>query len=210
MSDSPLSDGLPSAEDLDTVASEQAIADATVNLVNNNPPPRPPTLCSCGQPRSREAVFCPHCGQDFASEYPTEVTPIVDEDGTEHSGRRIHLIGEGWPNDLVMIKDLSDEALEHQIRGLQDLLKQAIQTQDYARISIASREFELGYRKHSRYVAAVKRREKIQQGTVRLNAKRHQVGGQKIPADIAALMQLGNLTYEQAVAMKALLGAKKA
>jgi hypothetical protein len=110
-----------------------------------------------------------------------------------------------------MIKDLNDEQLVTQIKGLQDLLKRAIQTADYASISIASREFELGHRQHSRYVAAVRRREKLQtQGSIRLNQKSHKVAsGPKIPADIAALMTLANLTYEQAVAMKALLGKVK-
>jgi hypothetical protein len=195
--------------------SEEPQAETTVNKVNDLETPTEvhlKTLCSCGEPRLPSAIFCPHCGQDFASDYETKSEQVVDDDGTTHSGRRIRLIGEGWPNDLVMIKDLSDEQLITQIKGLQDLLKRAIQTADYAQISIASREFELGYRQHSRYVAAVRRREKLTQGSIRLNQKAHKVGstGPKIPADIAALMALANITYEQAVAMKALLGKTKA
>ena len=207
----PHQDGLPSAEDLDAVAHEQEIAEATVNSVNDSK-----SICaSCSNPSTR---ICSHCGQEFCAnhycvihELQAESSPLTDTDGTTHQGRRIRLIGEGWPNDLRMIKDTPDEELENQIRGLQELLQNAIRTADYAQISIAARDFELGYRKHSRYVAAMKRREKLQQGTIRLNSKKHRVeaGGKQIPTDIAALMKLGNLTYDQAVAMKSLLQASK-
>lgn len=169
-------------------------------------------LCSCGEPRIRGEKFCHHCGQDFRDSPSFEVKeePIVDEDGTTHSGRRIRLIGEGWPNDLRMIKDMTDDELEGQIKGLQELLKNAIQTGEYARISIAAREFELGYRKHSRYISAMKRREKLtKQGTLRLGQKQfRQNAKQQIPAHIAALMKVG-LTYEQAVQLAATLGKAK-
>lgn len=202
--------GLPSSEDLDAVVEEQHIAEATVTNVNESVG----ACTTCNAPAER---ICIHCGQEFCKkhfcvshEMSSEREAIVDEDGTEHRGERIRLIGEGWPNDLVMVKDLSDEEIEKQIRGLQALLKNAIQTGDYARISIASREFELGYRKHSRYVAAIKRREKLQQGAVRLNNKKHRMDAKQagIPADIAALMKLGNLSYEDAVKMKALLAKR--
>jgi uncharacterized Zn finger protein (UPF0148 family) len=207
------SDGLPSSDDLDRVAEEQAVVDATsdttVNLVNDSSLHSAPLLCSCGTPRKSGQAFCPHCGQDFSDSFETKSEPIIDEDGSTHSGRRIRLIGEGWPNSLVMIKDLSDEELVTQIKGLQDLLKRAIQTADFAQISIAAREFEYEYRKHSRYVAAIRRREKIEQGSIRLNAKSHKPSGvPKVPADIAALMSLG-ITYEQALVMKAALQGKK-
>jgi hypothetical protein len=199
---------LPSAEDLDAVAREQEIADATVNIVN--------TCVNCGVAAVR---FCAHCGQDFCAthfcithELGTERVDIVDEDGTEHHGQRVRLIGEGWPNHLLLIKDLNDEELVFRIKDLQRLLADAIRTKDYTQVSLAAHEFELGYRQHSRYVSAMKRREKIQQGTLRLNNKRHRIDAsgtkQTIPADIAALMKLG-LSYENAVQMKTLLGKAK-
>jgi hypothetical protein len=191
--------------------------DTNVNEVNGSEVPievaPQKTLCSCGEPRLPSAIFCPHCGQDFAEVYSSAREPVVDEDGTTHSGQRIRLIGEGWPNDMFMISDpnVTDEVLQKQIAGLQTLLKRAIQTTDYCKISIAAREFELDYRQHSRYVAAVRRREKLTtQGTIRLNQKAHRAGSTapKIPADIAALMSLG-LSYDQAVLMKATLGKAK-
>jgi hypothetical protein len=206
-------EGLPSAEDLDAVAQELQIqADTTVTKVNNS-------ICaSCGKPATE---FCQRCGQDFCSEhrcimhseeFRTTNEPLVDDEGVTHEGRHIRLIGEGWPNSLRVIKDMTDEDLVRQVGGLQELLKDAIRTADYARISISAREYELDYRKHSRYVAAMKRREKIQQGSVRLGGKKHRMdaSGAKvaIPADVQALMSLG-LSYDQAVAMKSVLGATK-
>lgn len=203
-------DGLPSSEDLDAIAREQEMAEAIVTKVNESVA----GVCTtCGETSIR---ICTHCGQEYCSQHfcithemLTERVAIVDEDGTEHRGQRVRLIGEGWPDALQRLDSLTDEQLEERIAGLKKLLKQAIETQDYAQISLAAHEFKLDYRKHSRYVAAIKRREKIQQGTLRLNNKKHRMdaSGQKqtIPPDIAALMKLGNLSYEKAVEMKAIL-----
>lgn len=209
--ETPQETGLPSAEDLDAFVKEQEIADATceaaeasVNKVNENVP----KLCSCGAPRTPTQTFCLHCGQDFDSIPATQREPLKDEDGTEHQGRRIRLIGEGWPNELKNIKDCSDEELEFQISGLQKLLTKAIQTQDYAQISIAAREFELGYRKHSRYVSAVRRREKIEQGAIRLNSKSHKMSSKTLSMEEQLAKQLG-IPLEQAKALKIILDAQK-
>ena len=202
-------DGLPSAEDLDAFAEEQRLAEASVNVVN--------VCVNCGTTAVR---ICTHCGQEFCSQHfcithemGTERVPIVDEDGTEHRGQRVRLIGEGWPNAIQFIKDLSDEELDVRIAGLQQRLKECIRNTDYTQISLAAHEYDRDYRQHSRYVAAIKRREKIQQGTVRLNNKKHRMdaSGAKvvIPGDIVALMKLGNLSYEDAVKMKAILGKAK-
>jgi hypothetical protein len=206
-------EGLPSSEDLDAIAQEQSIADATANAVNTS------VCTTCGEPATN---ICIRCGQDYCDRHrcimhaeplPSQREDVItDEDGTEHRGLRIRLIGEGWPNALRMIKDMSDEELENQINGLQKLLQDAIKTADYARISISAREYELDYRKHSRYVAAVKRREKLQQGTIKLNAKRHKLSGESgIPADLLTLMKAFNITQKQAEQLKLALGgtAKK-
>lgn len=188
--------------------SDEPTNDTSVNNVNEEIPQRSdPTLCSCGAPRQASQTFCYHCGQDFNNVLITQREPIVDEDGTTHNGRRVRLIGEGWPNELRAIKDCSDEELEQQIAGLQKLLTRAIQTQDYAQISIAAREFELGYRKHSRYVHAMRRREKIEQGAIRLNAKAHRVG-KTLSMEEALAKQLG-IPIEQAKALKIILDAQK-
>lgn len=188
--------------------SDELPNDTSVNNVNEEIPQRSdPTLCSCGAPRQASQTFCYHCGQDFNNVLLTSREPIIDEDGTTHNGRRVRLIGEGWPNELRAIKDCSDEELEQQIAGLQKLLARAIQTQDYAQISIAAREFELGYRKHSRYVHAMRRREKIEQGAIRLNAKAHRVG-KTLTMEETLAKQLG-IPIEQAKALKILLDAQK-
>jgi hypothetical protein len=142
--------------------------------------------------------------------FRTESEPLVDDEGVTHQGRRIRLIGEGWPNELRMIKDLSDEELKEQVKSLQTLLEDCVRTGDYARIGIAHREYELGYRANSRYVAAIKRREKLVQGAIRLNSKRYRKDAVQIPPDILALMKAFNLSQELAEQLKIVIGAKKA
>jgi hypothetical protein len=205
---------LPSDSPLETEP-QVPITEASINTVNGSVTTVRSICAKCGQPSSQ---FCPHCGQDFCHDhrcimhdegFKTESHPLTDEDGVTHKGRRIRLIGEGWPNELSMIKDLTDDELEKQIHGLQKMLEDCVRTGDYARICIAHREYELGYRRNSRYVAAIKRREKLVQGSVRLNSKKFKKED-TIPTDIAQLMKAFNISKEQAMAMKVLLaGAKK-
>ena len=65
--------------------------------------------------------------------------------------------------------------------------------------------------KYLRYVAAMRRREKIEQGAIRLNAKRVRLGAasQTLPQNVIALMKLFNLTAEQAIEMKNTLAASQ-
>ena len=204
-------EGLPSSEDLDAVAEEQRIIEATseptVTKVNN--------CIACGLPATR---ICQHCGQDFCSQHfcithelQTESQPLVDDEGVEHKGRRIRLIGEGWPNALLLIKDLSEEELELRIKELQGLLNQAVRTADYAQISIAAHEYERDHRAHSRYVAAIKRRQKLEkQGQLRLNKKAHTPGtaqAQASPAEV--LSKTLGIPLDQAKAMLIILAAQK-
>jgi len=65
--------------------------------------------------------FCP------VHELATQSEPLTEEDGTTHQGRRIRLIGEGWPNSLRMIKDYSDEELEEWVPTLNELAQQSEQ-----------------------------------------------------------------------------------
>jgi hypothetical protein len=106
-----------------------------------------------------------------------------------------------------MIKDYSDDELDAQIGGLQKLLQDAVKTADYARISIAAREYERDYRQHSRYVKAMKRREKIEQGAVRLNSKSHKMSTSVKPQSMAeTLAKQMNISLEQATALLGVLG----
>ena len=132
--------------------------------------------------------------------------PLVDDDGTKHEGRRIRLIGEGWPNALQSLDSMSDDQLRDYIAGMRRLLEQAIQTGNYASISIAAAEYKLAYKEHSRYVAAMKRREKLEKhGQILLNAKKTKLSPD-IPTDIAALMKAFGLTQAEATKMKSVLG----
>lgn len=198
------------------------LPEETVNKVNSS-------VCArCGE---AAVSFCLSCGQDFCARhrclthaysrgFDVADDPLVDDEGTTRHGRRIRLIGEGWPDHIRMVNSMTDEALLEQIQGLQQLLKDAIAAQDFARICLAHAEFELEYRRHSRYVQAMQRREKIEQGAVRLGKQRRvktspQVqlapDGKPIPTEIASLMTAFNINYQQACAMKILLGgAKKA
>jgi hypothetical protein len=216
MSESFQNQELPSAQDLDAIAEERAIADATANKVNDSVPPTkdpmPETKCIiCGSLAER---ICTQCGQDFCPkhfcpvhELATQTEPLTEEDGTTHQGRRIRLIGEGWPNSLRMIKDYTDEELEGQIAGLQKLLQDAVKTADYARISIAAREYERDYRQHSRYVKAMKRREKIEQGSIKLNSKSHKMSSPAKPLSmVETLAKQMNISLEQATALLGVLG----
>jgi len=183
----------------------------TVNVVNSS-------VCSyaqCGKPATR---ICPECGQDFCEAHQclvhsktldTQRESIVDEDGvTKRNSARIRLIGEGWPDRLRMVDDMTDDELTQHLKQMQEILAEATRLGDYARISIAHDEYVLGYREHSRYVAAVKRREKRAAQTQGiLNLGKNKVG--HIPADLASLMKAYSLSLEEAKAMKILLGGAK-
>jgi hypothetical protein len=225
----------PDDHEVDRMLSEgclnaEHLGEKTINKVNDTEEPK----CRyCGV--LRDVTFCRHCGQDFCKNHSSKYNslicqdcvtaanlgilsePLQDEEGVTHQGRKIRLIGEGWPNSLRYIKDLSDSELEAEIASLQALLEEAIKTADFARISIAAREFDRDYRSHSRYVAAVKRREKIQQGAVRLNSKQHRVGEKQAEklgkslslSAIEALAKSLNIDLDTAKVLMASLEAKK-
>lgn len=186
----------------------------TVNNVNSS-------VCSyaqCGQPAVK---ICSQCGQDFCENHvclmhsdplETKRERVVDEDGVPRRGERIALIGEGWPDRIRMVDDMSDEELTDYLAEHQRRLQKAMKDVDYEQITIAHASYILGARQHSRYIAAMKRRKKKEeQGTINLGGKKASTtsGGKVIPADIASLMKAFNLTYEVAVAMKSVLGAAK-
>jgi hypothetical protein len=175
----------------------------------------------CGICKQGEVVgLCRHCGQEFCElhrsklnsflcydcltddKVRTQDEPLTEDDGeggiVTHQGRHIRLIGEGWPNDLLLIAKLTEEELEQQIIGLQALLKLAVQTGDYARISIAARQFEHGERAHSKRRRLEERREALSQGVLSINSKRYrrQAASETTQAEKLA-KQLG-ISVEQA------------
>src|SRR5260221_5454044 len=124
---------LPSQEYLDLAAQEQKIVtDTSVNIVNRDVP----HIAKCFRCEATPLTFCRHCGQEFCSNHRSkysdeycylciapdnhglEYLPLeeenIDEAGNTvvHRGRRIKLIGEGWPSSMQMVNSLDDAGLE--------------------------------------------------------------------------------------------------
>lgn len=206
------SDGLPSEEDLDALAEEQRVVEATAYKVNNSEG----KCISCGLPATR---ICSHCGQEYCSQHvcitheiQVNEEPLTDEDGTTHQGRRVRLIGEGWPTSLEMIRSLNDEQLEHKISEWQALLKEAVKTGEFFRITVAAAEFEKESRYRSKVRKLQRRREELEkQGPLRLNSKTHRVNAKAAtPLSMAeSLAKQMNISLDQARALLIVLGAQK-
>lgn len=221
-------EGLPSADDLDAVAEEQRIsdlsaADTSVNNVNGS------FAVGCSSCGETEGVnFCRHCGRDYCRQHASRFNPsllcqdclgeqrlgiqseaIVDEDGTTHQGRRIRLIGEGWPHTIEMIRSLNDEQLDIKIGEWKALLNEAIKTGEYFRITVSAAEYEKESRYRSKVRKLQRRREELQQGTIRLNAKaRTMTPKRALSMDESLAASLG-ITVEQAKTLRIVLEAQK-
>ena len=133
--------------------------------------------------------MCRHCGQDFCDSHSSryddrfcsncigdentkfEDLPLIDDEGVTHQGRQIRLIGEGWPHALEMLSALSDEELELKIIQWKSLLKHALLTGEFYRITVSAAEFEKEERHDSKRRKLEYRREELRQGTLRVNAK---------------------------------------
>lgn len=177
------------------------------------------SVCSyakCGQPAVK---ICPSCGQDFCENHEcrmhtkvleTAREPVLDEDGAPRHGERIKLIGEGWPDRIKMVDDMTDDELVEYIGVHQRRLQQAQKEVDYEQITIAHAQYVLGHRQHSRYVAAIRRRQKQEAaaGVLNLGTKKTSANKQ-IPADIASIMNAFKISYKEAIALKSVLGAMK-
>lgn len=189
---------------------------------SNNEASTHASVCSyseCGKPAVK---ICPQCGQDFCDEHEcrvhtkvldTQREPIIDEDGTQHRGERIKLIGEDWPHQAKMVEDMTDDEAVEFITVLQKRLEVCNKTGTYLQITIAHAQYVLGARQHSRYVKAMRQREKheaAKAGILNFKTKKlRTASGQQIPSDIMSLMKAFNLTYEAALLLKNVLGAKK-
>lgn len=221
---------LPSADDLDAIASEQQLqADASVNKVNKE------TLhiAKCFRCDASPLTFCRHCGQEFCSNHRSkysdqycylciapdnlglEYLPLeeeeLDEEGNTviHRGRRIKLIGEGWPPSMQMVNSFpdnedGDRGLEIFISERQRLLRDAIATSEYHRITLSHAEFVKEHRRHSKAAKLQRRREELEQGVLRVGGKLHRGGGKtlKQESEDEKLMKLLNLTPELFKAFK--------
>ena len=172
--------------------------------------------------------FCRHCGQDFCEDHKSryyrglcsecigndnsrlEAEPLVDDEGVTRTGRRIRLIGEGWPAHMEMIRQLTDEGLEVKLKEWQSLLQESIRTTDYSRIMVCALEFEKEDRFKSKVRKLSKRREELKQGAVRLNGKKTRVKGEQKPKDpVEVLMGKMGVSREIAEKLWMALGGKK-
>jgi hypothetical protein len=211
---------LPSSEDLDAVVAEQQIAaETTVNNVNEEI-----HIAKCFRCDETEHLsLCRHCGHEFCNNHRSkysdqycylciapdnlglEYLPLEDEDIDPdtgkivvHHGRRIKLIGEGWPSNMQMVNSLDDAGLEIFIAERQRLLKEAVATAEYHRITLSHAEFTKEYKRHSKAAKLQRRYTEIQQGAVRLSGKTHRVVGvKKQDSEDEKLMKLLGLTAEQ-------------
>jgi hypothetical protein len=174
-------------------------------------------------------TLCRHCGNEFCGNHRSkysdqycylciapdnlglEFLPLESEELDEttgqtitHHGRRIKLIGEGWPHAMQLIESFPDtdegmQGLEIFIAERQRLLQEAIKTAEYHRITLSYGEFTRDHRKYSKAAKLQRRYSEIQQGVVRLSGKTHRVGGsvKKQENKDEALMKLLGLTPQQ-------------
>jgi hypothetical protein len=215
---------LPSSEDLDVVAKEQQIAnETTINNVNESI-----HIAKCFRCDATEFLsLCRHCGHEFCNNHRSKYSdqyrylciapsnlgidflPLEEEDVDDagktvvHHGRRIKLIGEGWPSNMQMVNSLDDAGLEIFIAERQRLLQEAIQTAEYHRITLSHAEFTKEYKRHSKAAKLQRRYTEIQQGAVRLSGKTHRMGPtKKQQTEDEKLMALLGLDAEQFKAFK--------
>lgn len=218
---------LPSAEDLDASVVEKEISattkyifgDTTVTNVNSSIHVAKCLKCDA----TENLLLCRHCGNEFClnhrSKYsdqycylciapdnlgleylPLEEQEEVNGEVVIHRGRRIKLIGEGWPSSMQMVNALSDEGLEIFIAERQRLLKEAVATAEYHRITLSHAEFTKEYKRHSKAVKLQRRYAELEQGVLRVAGKKHQVGAtkpSKQQLEDEKLMKMLGLTPDQ-------------
>jgi hypothetical protein len=173
--------------------------------------------------------FCKKCGQEFCSAHKSKYNPrlcvncvsdatlqldsepLIDDDGSEHKGRHLKLIGEGWPNSIAALRDMSEEELEAHIAELSLRVKKAQLTLDYSQILKSAAEFDLADRQQNKIRKLRERRTTIEKGALRLNgasttgnaAKQAQ---RRKNDPIQLLMSTMGIDYETAKKLSAALG----
>lgn len=202
-----------------------------VNKVNNT---LNRTEGQCFRCENIPITFCRHCGQEFCQDHKSrysegicclcvasdnlgiQFVDYIEEDmdaegnPVKHRGRRIKLIGEGWPNTMQMIDDLSDEALEVFIAERQRLLQEAVKLSEYHRITLAKAEFTKEYKRRSKIAKLRSREAQLKtQGGMRVSGKVVNIGEKRSaqPSEAKLAASLG-ISIEQLRAVKKLAGAK--
>jgi hypothetical protein len=85
--------------------------------------------------------LCLSCGPNTS--LGIEVTEgIPDVDGEVHHGRRFKLIGEGWPDQIEKISELSDADLEAKLDFFKMALKEVVRVRDTMLITLSAMENE--------------------------------------------------------------------
>jgi hypothetical protein len=231
---------MPSPEEIDDSArpveetpQQDPLPEPIVNNVNDSV-----HVVKCFRCGSIESLtLCRHCGNEFCSNHrskysdqycylciapdnlgleflPLESEEIDEETGNTvtHHGRRIKLIGEGWPNAMQMVNSFPDteegqKGLEIFIAERQRLLQEAIKTTEYHRITLSHAEFTKEYRRYSKAAKLQRRYSEIRQGVVRLSGKRHDVGAKarKQESEDEKLMKHYGINAEQLKALKKVL-----
>ena len=171
--------------------------------------------------------FCRHCGQEFCAEHKSkysngicclcvasdnlglEYVEIIDEAPDDeglihtHRGRRIKLIGEGWPNAMQLINTLTEEGLVIFLEERKRLLQEATQTTEYYRITVSFAEFRLGYLRKSKRAKLEKRLGEIKkQGTIRVGNRKVNLSTAGMKAQEAKQAAALGLTPQQWTSLK--------
>jgi hypothetical protein len=85
--------------------------------------------------------LCLDCGPNTS--LGLEVTDgIPDVDGEVHHGRTFKLIGEGWPDQIEKISELSDAELEAKLDFFKRVLKEVVRVRDTMLITLSAMENE--------------------------------------------------------------------
>lgn len=162
----------------------------------------------CRTHRSRyNPKLCHNCVSDVTLDLESE--PLIDDEGTARKGRHLKLIGEGWPNSVAALRDMSEDELEAHIAELSLRVKRAQLTLDYSQILKSAAEFDLADRQTSKARAMRTRRENIEKGALRLNGVSSATPPRKsrrATDKIQVLMDTLGLDYETAKALSASLG----
>jgi hypothetical protein len=84
--------------------------------------------------------YCISCGPNWS--LGIEPAVITSDDGKDLKGKRIKLIGEGWPNQLEKIQSLNDDDLGDKILEYKNLLKEVVRLRDTFLITVSALENE--------------------------------------------------------------------
>ena len=172
--------------------------------------------------------FCKKCGQEFCRAHKSKYNPrlcvncvsdatlqldsepLIDDDGSEHKGRHLKLIGEGWPNSIAALRDMSEEELEEHIAELTVRVKKAQLTLDYSQILKSAAEFDLADRQQNKIRKLRERRTTIEKGALKLNgvsASGNAAKQQRRKTDpVQILATTLGIDYETAKKLSAALG----